>query len=225
MNDEHIHLKQIRKTYGSGDNAVQALKGIDLDVKPGEMLAIMGASGSGKSTLLNIIGCIDQPTDGEYYLSGDQINVGNNVHAARLRNQYFGFILQEFALVDHLTVLQNMELPLFYRQQKLKMSERHMICYQLAELLGIADKIHALTRNLSGGQKQRTAIGRALVNSPQVILADEPTGSLDKVTTTEIMGIFTELNAMGKTILIVTHNPLVAEFCSRTIQLEDGQII
>jgi len=220
-----IRISDLTKNFQMGDTVVHALRGISFDLAHGEYMSIMGTSGSGKSTLLNIIGCIDQPTDGEYYLSGSRISLDNNIKAARLRNQHFGFILQEFALVDHLTVLQNMELPLFYREQKLKTSARHAICRQLAERLGIADKFHTLTRDLSGGQKQRTAIGRALVNSPQVILADEPTGSLDKATTTEIMGIFTELNAMGKTILIVTHNPLVAEFCSRKIQLEDGLII
>lgn len=225
MSEKHIQLKQISKTYGSGENAVHALKGVDLAVGQGEMLAIMGASGSGKSTLLNIIGCIDQPTTGDYHLSGRKVGLDKNVTSARLRNQHFGFILQEFALVDHLTVLQNMELPLFYREQKLKASERYALCQRLAERLGIVDKIHSLARNLSGGQKQRTAIGRALVNSPQVILADEPTGSLDKATTAEIMDIFVELNEMGKTILIVTHNPLVAQYCSRVIQLEDGLIV
>jgi len=218
-----ILLDGVEKKYGHSENSVTALNGIDLEIRQGEMVGIMGVSGSGKSTLLNIIGCIDRPTLGSYYLNEKDVSRMNQVTLARLRNRCFGFVVQHFALIDDYNTYQNVKVPLDYtrisRREKKKRIEE-MICR-----LGIEDKKNKLPSELSGGQSQRVAIARALVNRPEIILADEPTGALDQKTGRVIMDIFTKLNLEGKTVIIVTHSQDVADYCRRIVMLEDGKIV
>lgn len=218
-----ILLKDIEKIYGKGDNSVRALSNINLEIRQGEMIGIIGSSGSGKSTLLNVIGCIDKPTSGSYYLNEESIINMKQSKLASLRNRYFGFIVQHFALIDDYSVFQNINIPLEYT--KTSRTEKKEKIIDIAEKLGIADKIKKYPNELSGGQCQRVAIARALVNSPEVILADEPTGSLDQVTGKSILEIFTKLNNEGKTIIIITHDEKVASYCNRIIEIEDGRIL
>jgi len=217
-----ISIKELYKTYGSGESEVKALRGLSLSVDRGDMIAIMGPSGSGKSTLLNIIGCIDRPTDGQYLLDGRKINTFNDSEMAMLRNQNFGFVVQDFALVERYSVYKNVMIPLSYSKKQIK-SKRDKIEEALSQL-GILEKIKAMALNLSIGQRQRVAIARAIVNDPDIILADEPTGSLDSDTGEEVMEIFKQLNKDGKTIIIVTHEKKVASYCQMTIRIEDGKI-
>lgn len=217
-----IRLKKISKVFGNGEKIVRALRGISLDIDAGELIAVVGASGSGKSTLLNVIGLLDEASDGEYYLNDIKISNLKFNEKAQLRNKYLGFIVQNSALIKDYTVRDNIEIPLEY--SKVKKNQRKIRVEKICNSLGIADKIDKYPSDLSGGQCQRVAIARALINNPNIILADEPTGALDSKTGQEIMNIFKDLNQQGKTIIIVTHDKKIAEQCNKIIYIEDGQI-
>jgi putative ABC transport system ATP-binding protein len=217
-----IKLDNITKEYGQGDAKVVAINDISLTINKGEMIAIMGASGSGKSTLLNIIGCLDVITNGSYKLNNNEIGNFNNNKLARVRNKIFGFVVQYFALIDDYTVYQNISLPLEY--SKVNRKERNDKIIKTLNMLNIIEKRNKLPIQLSGGQNQRVAIARAIVNNPDIILADEPTGALDKNNGLEVLKLLKELNDEGKTVIIVTHDEKVAKVCKRLITIEDGKI-
>ena len=220
-----IDLIDLQKTYGRGEAEVKALRGLSLSVNKGEMIAVMGPSGSGKSTLLNIIGCLDKPTGGQYFLTGCLIDGYGENERARLRNELFGFVVQDFPLVERYNVFKNVMIPLSYSKKRSDYkSKKEKIEDTLAQL-GILEKKKAMAFNLSVGQRQRVAIARAIVNDPEIILADEPTGSLDSQTGREVVGILEQLNENGKTIIIVTHDKNVASFCHRTIHITDGRVM
>ena len=218
-----IQLNHINKFFGNNDGKIQVLDDINLKVSKGEMIAIMGPSGSGKSTLLNILGCLDSQTTGTYELFNKKIDNLSNKDKSQLRNSTFGFVVQYFALLDEYTVYENVNLPLKYSKSKKRLSKNEVI--KLLEDLGIAEKKNNYTNELSGGQNQRVAIARALINNPEIILADEPTGALDKKNSTDVLKIFQRLNAEGKTIIVVTHDENIARLCKRIVSLEDGKII
>lgn len=218
-----INLKNINKKFGIKDTEVLALREVNIEINEGEIIAIVGASGSGKSTLLNIIGTLDNQTTGEYILENKNLKELNKYDLAKLRNKYFGFVVQHFALINDYNVYENIEIPLVYG--KVKGNERRKIINQVLTKLDIQDKINKKPTQLSGGQCQRVAIARAIVNNPKIILADEPTGALDKETGEHVMKIFKDLNKEGKTIIIVTHDLSIASQCSRIIRIEDGMII
>ncbi len=218
-----LHLKDIIKKYNEGKpNEVEALRGVDLTVEKGEMIAIMGPSGSGKSTLLNIIGCMDTLTSGSYLCDGEEVASLSQKKLAALRNKKFGFVLQDFGLLADRSVEENVMVPLLFSKESLKSSSKRI--KPILENLGIADLAKRRANQLSGGQAQRVAIARALVNEPDVILADEPTGALDTHTSEDVVNIFKKLNESGKTIIIVTHNPEVAKKCDKTYIIRDGEI-
>lgn len=219
---ELIQLKNIIKSYQNGDQELQVLKGVDLTVYEGEFVAIMGPSGSGKSTLMNIIGLLDRPTSGDYRLNGTQVELLNDRKLAKVRNEEIGFVFQQFFLLAKLNALQNVELPLIYAG--VGVSRRRELAKQFLEKVELGMRMKHLPSELSGGQKQRVAIARALVNSPSIILADEPTGALDTKTGEQIMRLLTELNKEGKTIIMVTHEPEIADFATRKIVIRDGEI-
>lgn len=218
-----IELKNINKTYGIKESLINVLSNINLKINDGEMVAIVGPSGSGKSTLLNIIGTIDQQTSGQYILNNINIDKLKSKEIAKLRNKTFGFIFQYFGLINDISVYKNIRIPLEY--SKCSSSEANHKIDSLLKDLKIIDKKKATPKQLSGGQCQRVAIARALVNEPEIILADEPTGALDKHTSMEIMDIFNEINNKGKTVIIVTHDLDIAYKCSRIIKIEDGVIV
>ncbi|MFB1287237.1 ABC transporter ATP-binding protein [Streptococcus pyogenes] len=217
-----MQLSNIVKSYQNGDQVLKVLKGINLTVYEGEFLAIMGPSGSGKSTLMNIIGLLDGPTSGDYTLHNTKIEILNDRELAKVRNDEIGFVFQQFFLLAKLTALQNVELPLIYAG--VNVSKRREQAKQFLEKVGLGRRIKHLPSELSGGQKQRVAIARALVNDPSIILADEPTGALDTKTGQQIMELLTELNKEGKTIIMVTHEPEIADFATRKIIIRDGDI-
>ncbi|ACG62473.1 ABC transporter ATP-binding protein [Streptococcus equi subsp. zooepidemicus MGCS10565] len=219
---ELIQLKNIVKSYQNGDQELQVLKGVDLTVYEDEFVAIMGPSGSGKSTLMNIIGLLDRPTSGDYRLNGTQVELLNDRKLAKVRNEEIGFVFQQFFLLAKLNALQNVELPLIYAG--VGVSKRRELAKQFLEKVELGMRMKHLPSELSGGQKQRVAIARALVNSPSIILADEPTGALDTKTGEQIMRLLTELNKEGKTIIMVTHEPEIADFATRKIVIRDGEI-
>jgi putative ABC transport system ATP-binding protein len=223
MNDSLISLKNITKVYNSSEVEVHALRGVSIDIQKGEFVSIIGPSGSGKTTLMDIIGCLSRPTSGEYYLEGKDVSNLDDDTLAELRNKKIGFVFQTFNLLPRLTALQNVELPLIYGGVTSK--ERVRRAKELLESVGLADRIHHKSNALSGGQIQRVAVARALVNRPSLILADEPTGNLDSKSEAEVTAIFMELHKKGNTIVIVTHNPVVAEHADRIISVRDGQII
>lgn len=218
-----IQLKDIVKSYRNGDQELQVLKGIDLTVYEGEFLAIMGPSGSGKSTLMNIIGLLDRPTSGDYSLNGTKVEDLKEKELAKVRNEEIGFVFQQFFLLSKLNALQNVELPLIYAG--VGVSKRRQLAKQFLDKVELGERMKHLPSELSGGQKQRVAIARALVNNPSIILADEPTGALDTKTSEQIMQLLTELNREGKTIVMVTHEPEIADFATRKIVIRDGEII
>jgi putative ABC transport system ATP-binding protein len=218
-----IALRNLSKCYGTGDTQVRALAGINLEIAAGEMVAIMGPSGSGKSTLMNIIGCLDRPTTGEYWLAGQEVGHIDDNRRADVRNRHIGFIFQAFNLLNQLTALQNVEAPLIYRGVPAK--KRRELAKQALEVVGLAHRSHHKPMELSGGQQQRVAIARAIAAEPSVLLADEPTGALDSRTGQEVLALFQELNRKGKTVVLVTHDERVALHCRRIIRLRDGQVV
>ncbi|MGT2951541.1 macrolide ABC transporter ATP-binding protein [Streptococcus cuniculi] len=222
MKKQLIKLININKSYKNGDQELRVLKDINLEVEEGEFLAIMGPSGSGKSTLMNIIGLLDRPTAGEYVLEDTEVSQISEGKLASVRNNQIGFVFQQFFLLSKLNALQNVELPLIYAG--VAASKRKSLAQQFLEKVELGDRMTHLPSELSGGQKQRVAIARALVNSPSIILADEPTGALDTKTGDQIMELLTELNREGKTIIMVTHEPEIAEYAKRRIVLRDGVI-
>ncbi|MGL5149869.1 MAG: ABC transporter ATP-binding protein [Clostridium sp.] len=220
---EIIKLKDLTKKYGDSDGEVFALKNINLSINEGELIAIIGTSGSGKSTLLNMIGLLDKPTSGEVYINGRNIKNLKNREISVIRNEEIGFIFQSFNLIYNLSVLKNVEMPLIY--SKKNKSNRFEKCKEITRKLRIEKHLHKTPDKLSGGERQRVAIARALVNEGNIILADEPTGALDKKTGNEVMEILREINAEGKTVIIVTHNENIANMCSRVVKIEDGAIV
>jgi putative ABC transport system ATP-binding protein len=218
-----IFLEDISKTYYLGEIDVPVLKHVDLSIEAGEYVAIMGASGSGKSTLMNIIGCLDRPTSGRYFLAGTDLTTLNDDELADIRNQYVGFVFQQFNLLPRLTALANVMLPMIYAD--VPRSQRILQATEALERVGLQEQIQHRPHQLSGGQQQRVAIARALVNHPALVLADEPTGALDSKTSQEIIDLLTELNQQGTTIAIVTHDANVAAQTKRVIHMLDGAIL
>jgi len=218
-----ITVDNINKTYKNGSLELQVLKNISFKVDKGEFLAIMGSSGSGKSTMMNILGCLDNQYEGRYILDGIDISKSTENELSEIRNKKIGFIFQSFNLLPRLTALENVELPLVY--SSIPKEERHKRANELLEMVGLKDRTHHRPNELSGGQRQRVAIARALVNNPSIILADEPTGNLDSKSEGEIIEILQKLNKMGKTIVIVTHEPNIGEIAERKIIFKDGEII
>jgi putative ABC transport system ATP-binding protein len=224
MTTSLVQLEGITRVYHLGSNEVHALQDVDLTIEPGEMLAIMGASGSGKSTLMNVLGCLDSPTSGVYFLDGARVNDLNKNELADLRNQKLGFVFQGFNLLARTSALDNVELPLLY-DRKGRFSDTKALAAQALARVGLADRFDHQPSELSGGQQQRVAIARALVTQPQLLLADEPTGNLDSRTSIDIMALFQELNDQGITIVLVTHERDMARYVRRTVEVRDGRII
>ncbi|KGQ22141.1 ABC transporter ATP-binding protein [Thermus filiformis] len=218
-----LELIGVKKVYQSGEVAFPALRGLDLKVEEGEMLSIMGPSGSGKSTLLHILGLLDRPTEGEYLLLGRPTRSLSEEERAYLRNRFIGFVFQAFFLLPRLTAVENVEVPLAYAG--LPPAARRRRALELLERVGLLEKAQSLPNQLSGGQRQRVAIARALALNPPLLLADEPTGALDTRTGEEIMALFQELNREGTTVIVVTHEPLVAEKTRRVVRLRDGELV
>ncbi|MEP6833377.1 MAG: ABC transporter ATP-binding protein [Gemmatimonas sp.] len=219
-----IQLHEVQKVYRSGANEVQALRHVDLTIRKGELVAIMGASGSGKSTLMNILGCLDVPTRGSYLLDGIRVDGLSRDALADLRNQKLGFIFQGFNLLARTSAVDNVELPLLYDRSGIKRDSRALAMHAL-QRVGLADRYEHQPSELSGGQQQRVAIARALVTEPTLLLADEPTGNLDSRTSVEVMALFQELNEAGITIVVVTHEPDIASYATRVVEVRDGRIL
>jgi putative ABC transport system ATP-binding protein len=219
---EMIRLEEVRKIYDAGENEVHALRGVDLTVAAGDYLAIMGPSGSGKSTLMHIIGCLDVPTSGRYFLAGELVSEMSPRQLARVRNERIGFVFQSFNLLPRASVLRNVELPMTYAG--MSRAERRARALEALERVSLSDRARHLPSQLSGGQRQRVAIARALVNNPTILLADEPTGNLDTKTGQEILGVFDQLNQRGHIVCLVTHDPNVATHAHRVIRIVDGLI-
>jgi putative ABC transport system ATP-binding protein len=219
-----IELTGITRVYRTGAIAVEALRGIDLVVERGELLAIMGASGSGKSTLMNILGCLDRPTAGHYRLDGEDVATLSRDRLARIRNRQIGFVFQNFNLLPRTSARENVELPLLYTPEPLSWKEIHDRAREALDVVGLADRADHTPSELSGGQQQRVAIARALVTRPGLLLADEPTGNLDSRTGLEVMDVIQRLNDDGLTVLMVTHEPDIAAYASRTVVLRDGLV-
>lgn len=217
-----ISVKGLTKVYTMGMTKVHALRGIDLDIKANEYLALMGASGSGKSTLMNLLGCLDTPTEGEYSLNGNNVSTMEDDELAEIRNKEIGFVFQTFNLLPRLSALENVALPLVYAG--MNRTDRLARAKEVLEEVGLGDRVTHKPNELSGGQRQRVAIARALVNKPSIILADEPTGNLDTKTSIEIMGIFERIHQMGNTVILVTHEPDISEHCHRIVRLRDGLV-
>jgi putative ABC transport system ATP-binding protein len=219
-----IQLEHVEKVYKSGDNEVHALRGVDLTVRRGEMIAVMGTSGSGKSTLMNILGCLDVPTSGTYLLDGTHVNTLSRNQLADLRNAKLGFVFQGFNLLARTSAIENVELPLLYRRNGAVDDSRQRAAAAL-ERVGLGLRLDHQPSELSGGQQQRVAIARAMVTEPTLLLADEPTGNLDSRTSIEVMALFQALNDQGITILIVTHEPDIAQYARRIVEVRDGRIL
>lgn len=216
-----IQAESLVKTYTLGGSVIKALDGVSLTIDAGEMVAITGPSGSGKSTLMHILGCLDRPDSGRYILAGEDVSRLSKNRLAEIRNRHIGFVFQTFNLLPRMTALENVELPLLYAGQNHARDRAE----EALRIVGLADRMHHEPNQLSGGQRQRVAIARAIVMNPTIILADEPTGNLDSKTGEEIMSLFLSLNQRGHTIIIVTHEPDIARYCRRQIQLKDGRIV
>lgn len=217
-----IELTNVMKIYKTGDLELRALAGVDLSVEQGEFVAIMGPSGSGKSTVMNILGCLDKPSSGEYVLDGLKIGNASENQLAEIRNRKIGFVFQSFNLLPRTTALENVELPMLYSGVGAKLRKERAT--QALSAVGLSERVHHRPNELSGGQQQRVAIARSLVNSPVIIMADEPTGNLDSKASIEIMSIFQQLNEMGITIILVTHEPDIAQYSKRIVHFKDGII-
>mgnify|MGYP000973142991 CR=1 FL=1 len=222
--NEIIRIENLRREFLVGNEIVKALRGVSFSIKRGEFVSIMGASGSGKSTMLNVLGCLDKPTSGNYFLDGTNVRNMSKDELAEYRNKKIGFVFQSYNLLPRTTALTNVELPLLYNKE-IKSSERIRRAKEALEAVGLADRFDHTPAQMSGGQQQRVAIARSLVNDPVIILADEATGNLDTKTSYEIMSLFQELNKNGKTIAFVTHEPDIASFCGRNIVLRDGVLL
>lgn len=218
-----IKVENMKKVYQTGEIKFEALKGVSLHIEKGEFVSIIGPSGSGKSTLMNILGCLDNASDGDYTLDGNQVKNLSDDQISELRNEKIGFIFQSFNLLPKLTAVENVELPLIYGKDTSK--KRREAAAKALSLVGLADRLDHRPNEMSGGQRQRVAIARALVCEPAIILADEPTGNLDSKTTEEVMAILKDLNKLGNTIIVVTHEPEIAEQTSRVITVRDGNIV
>ncbi len=217
-----IVLEAIRRTYVLGEHELHALDGLDLRIEANEYVAITGPSGSGKSTLMNIIGCLDRPTEGRYFLNGQDASDMDDTELARVRNREIGFIFQTFNLLPRASALKNVMQPLVYR--RIPLAERRRRAAEALDHVGLGDRLDSLPNQLSGGQRQRVAVARALVGRPAILLADEPTGNLDSATAREIIALFDELHDQGQTIIVVTHEPDIAAHCARTVKLVDGRV-
>ncbi len=218
-----IHLENLQRRYVMGASHIDALRAVNLDVLENEYLAIMGQSGSGKSTLMNIVGCLDRPTAGEYWLNGERVSDMNDVQLARIRNREIGFVFQTFNLLPRMTALANVEVPLIYAGHNRK--ERTSMATSALARVGLGDRMEHRPSEMSGGQRQRVAIARALVTNPSIVLADEPTGNLDSSTGEEIMQLFDTLHGEGNTLIIVTHEQHIAEHARRIVRLSDGDVV
>ena len=224
MEKEIIRIENIRRDFTVGSETVHALRGVSYTIRAGEFVTIMGTSGSGKSTMLNILGCLDTPTSGEYYLDGISVRTMGKNDRATLRNRKIGFVFQNYNLLPKTTALENVELPLLYNREY-SARQRKEKAEQALVAVGLAERINHRSNQMSGGQQQRVAIARALVNDPVILLADEATGNLDTRTSFEILTLFQRLHAEGRTIIFVTHNPELAQFSSRNITLRDGRVV
>jgi putative ABC transport system ATP-binding protein len=224
MPEPIVSVRSLVKTYRMGDVTLQALKGVDLDIAPGEFVAVSGPSGSGKSTLMNILGCLDVPTEGSYALGGQAVQSLSRDELSRVRGRKLGFVFQSFNLLSRTSAVENVELPLMYRRDLSPAGIRRRALEALAAV-GLAERAHHHPNQLSGGQQQRVAIARSMVNDPVVILADEPTGNLDTRTSVEIMALFQGLNTKGITVVLVTHEPDIAAFADRLVVVRDGRIV
>ena len=222
MSEPVLSLRGIRRDFPMGNQWVRVLKGIDLDVQPGEYIALMGPSGSGKSTLMNLLGCLDTPTSGSYFLAGEDVSRMEDDALAEVRNKKIGFVFQTFNLLPRQTALQNVALPLVYAGWS--KADRQARATEVLGMVGLGDRMDHQPNQLSGGQRQRVAIARALVNTPSMVLADEPTGNLDSATSVEIMRLFDEIHARGNTLVVVTHEEDIARHAKRIVRLRDGLI-
>jgi putative ABC transport system ATP-binding protein len=220
-----IKLENVHKTYHTGEVEVLAVRGVTLEIAPGEFVAIMGASGSGKSTMMNIIGCLDRPTEGSYFLDGVDVSHLDRDELAAIRNKKLGFVFQGFNLLSRTSALENVELPMLYTHDRLSAAVQREHAIHALQIVGLADRADHHPNQLSGGQQQRVAIARALVNKPAVLLADEPTGNLDTRTSAEVMGVFQKLNDTGITIVMVTHELDIAAFTKRNVIMRDGLVV
>ncbi len=217
-----IHMEEIRKTYDTGKVKVEALKGVDLQIEQGELVAIVGPSGSGKSTLMNLLGCLDTPSSGVYELGGQAVSGVSRDQLAEIRNRRVGFVFQNFNLLPHISALENVELPMLFGG--MKPADRRRRATEFLERVGLGDRVDHKPTELSGGQMQRVAIARSLAMDPDIILADEPTGNLDSSSGSDIMSIFTDLWKQGRTLVIITHDPALAKRASRVVEIRDGRI-
>jgi putative ABC transport system ATP-binding protein len=217
-----IHMEDIRKIYDTGKVKVEALKGVDLQIEQGELVAIVGPSGSGKSTLMNLVGCLDTPTSGKYELGGQPVSGASRDELAEIRNRRVGFVFQNFNLLPHISALENVEMPMLFGG--VRPAERHRRAKELLGRVGLGDRIDHKPTELSGGQMQRVAIARALAMTPDIVLADEPTGNLDSTSGSDIMSIFTDLWKQGSTLVIITHDQALARRASRVVEIHDGRI-
>ncbi len=228
MNEHIIRVENLFKIYGKGEIAVRALDGLDLAIDEGEFVAIMGPSGSGKSTLMNILGCLDRPTEGQYWLGGEDVSKLDKTQLARVRNHKIGFVFQSYNLLPRTSALKNVTLPMLYNtngRHGLSTAEREALALEALEMVGLGDRVDHRPNEMSGGQQQRVAIARALVNDPLIILADEPTGNLDSRSSEEIMAILSQLHQRGRTIIMITHEPDMAARAGRSVHIRDGRVV